>query len=81
MRRRVVTAFEKEILATVSQELTAKVRGTLGYAAVSRAIRSAQIFTNPAIVSTLSAQLRWSDFSERLRARLHQAIEHAREQA
>jgi len=66
MKRKVVTAYKKEILATVSRELTEEFRGGFGYATVNRAIPSAQIITNPAIVSTLSAQLRWSHFSERL---------------
>lgn len=66
MTKKVAASYGKVILATVSQELTTKVRANLGYATVSRAIRSAQIFTNPAIVSTLSAQLRWSHFIELL---------------
>jgi hypothetical protein len=81
MKRKVVTAYEKEILATVSQELTAEFRGGFGYAAVNRAIPSAQIFADPAIVSTLSAQLRWSHCSERLPVKTQLSLLRAQERA
>jgi hypothetical protein len=49
-------------------------------------IRLARLFPNEAIVVTLSRQLNWSHFIEvtplpLLRARLHQAIAHARKSA
>lgn len=78
---RKASAYKKEILATVSQELTAEFGGGFGYAAVSRAVPSAQIFTDPAIVSTLSAQLRWSQFSERLPIKAPLSLFRAQERA
>jgi len=81
MTRKVATSYEKEILATMSQELTAEFGGCLGYAAVNRVIPSAQIFTDPAIVSTLSAQLRWSHFSERLPIKALLSLLRAQERA
>jgi len=53
---------------------------------LSRAIKFCQRSMSEKIVSTLSTQLSWSRFTEMrplplLRARLHQAIAHAREMA
>jgi len=59
-------AYGKRIPATVSQELTEEFGGGFGYATVNRAIQFAQIFPEPAIVSTLSTQLSWSHFIELL---------------
>ncbi len=81
MTKKVATSYGKEILATVSRELTAAFGGGFGYAAVSRAMPSAQIFTDPAIVSTLSAQLRWSHFSERLQIKAPLSLFRAQERA
>ncbi|MFZ1827886.1 MAG: DUF1016 N-terminal domain-containing protein [Candidatus Competibacteraceae bacterium] len=55
------TTYGKQILATVSQELTAEFGGGFGYATVNRAIQFAQFFPDPAIMSTRSTQLSWSD--------------------
>lgn len=58
-------AYEERILSTVSRELTAEFGGGFSYATVNRAIQFSQLFPDPAIVSTLSIQLRWSHFSAR----------------
>jgi len=78
-------AYGEHILATVSQELK-RVRARLQPCEIARMIRLARLFLNEAIVVTLSRQLNWSHFIEvpplpLLRARLHQAIAHARESA
>ena len=105
-------AYGKQILVTVSRELTAEYGRGFSYAEIARMIQFAQLFPDEAIVVTLSQQLSWSHVhallpikdqmellqldaksirvSEYLtelpplpllRARLHQAMEHAREQA
>lgn len=67
MTKKVATAaYGKQILATVSQELMSVFERWFGYAAVNPAIQSAQFFTDPAIVSTLSTQSSWSHFIARL---------------
>lgn len=74
-------AYGKQILATVSQELTAESGRGFSYAEIARMIQFSQLFPDEAIVVTLSQQLSWTHFHALLSARLHQAIEHAREQA
>jgi len=89
MTKKVVTAaYGKQILATVSRELTNEFGGGFGYATVNRAIQFSQFFPDPAIVSTLSTQSSRSHFIERLtikgsqqplRTPLHQTIDPAGE--
>ncbi len=108
-----MTAYGKQILATLSQELTGEFGQAFSLRSLYRAIQLHQHFPGLEIVSTLSAQLGWSHFGltlcasadveqvellqldaksirvseyltelpplPLLRARLHQAIEHARE--
>jgi hypothetical protein len=59
-------AYGKEILATVSQELTAEFGQAFTLRALYRAIQLYQCFADEAIVSTLSTQLSWSHFIELL---------------
>lgn len=59
-------AYGKQILATVSRELTAEFGRGFSYATVNRAIQFSQCFPDPEIVSTLSTQLSWSHFMELL---------------
>lgn len=59
-------AYGKQILATLSRELTAEFGGGFGYATVNRAVQFAQFFPDKAIVSALSTQLSWSHFIELL---------------
>ena len=78
--------YGKRILATVSQELTLEFGQAFTLRSLYRAIQFCQGFADQEIVSTLSTQLSWSHFIELLplpllRARLHQAIAHAREMA
>jgi len=83
--------YGKKILATVSRELTLEFGSGFSYAGINRMIQFYQVFPDKTIVSTLSSQLSWSHFMELLPikdplardfyARLHLAIEHAREQA
>jgi hypothetical protein len=78
-------AYGKQILATVSQELTAEYGNGFVLRSLYRHIQFCQAFVNETIVSTLSTQLSWSHFMalpplQVLQTRLHQAIEHAREQ-
>jgi hypothetical protein len=68
-------AYGKQILVTVSRELTDEFGQAFTLRSLYRAIQFCQCFTDQEIVSTLSTQL------PLLRARLHQAIEHARESA
>ncbi len=58
--------YGKQILATVSRELTAEFGRGFGYATINRAIQFCQCFADLEIVSTLSAQLGWSHFIELL---------------
>ncbi len=78
--------YGKRVLLTVSRELTDEFGQAFTLRSLYRAIQFCQCFTDREIVSTLSTQLSWSHFIELLplpllRARLHQAIEHARESA
>ncbi|MBI2396214.1 MAG: DUF1016 domain-containing protein [Betaproteobacteria bacterium] len=66
-------AYGKQILATVSRELTAEFGGGFGYATVNRAIQFSECFTDLAIVSALSTQLSWSHFVELLPIKDHLA--------
>jgi predicted nuclease of restriction endonuclease-like (RecB) superfamily len=59
-------AYGKQILATVSRELTAEFGRGFSYATVNRAIQFSELFPDPEIVSTLSTQLSWSHFIELL---------------
>ena len=59
-------AYGKQILATVSRELTLEFGRGFSYAAVNRMIQFFELFPDEAIVSTLSAQLSWSHFIELL---------------
>ena len=53
-------AYGKQILATVSQELTAEYGSAVALRSRYRAIQFCQCFTDQEIVSTLSTQLCWS---------------------
>ena len=55
-------AYGKQILVTVSRELTADYGRGFGYAEIARMIQFAQAFPDEAIVVTLSRQLSWSHF-------------------
>lgn len=79
-------AYGEQILATVSQELTLEFGQAFTLRSLYRPIQFRQRFRGEKIVTTLSTQLSWSHFIELpplplLRARLHQAIAHAREMA
>jgi predicted nuclease of restriction endonuclease-like (RecB) superfamily len=53
-------AYGKQILVTVSRELTAEYGRGFSYAEIARMIQFAQLFPDEAIVVTLSQQLSWS---------------------
>lgn len=53
-------AYGKQILVTVSRELTAEYGRGFGYAEIARMIQFAEAFPSEAIVVTLSQQLSWS---------------------
>jgi predicted nuclease of restriction endonuclease-like (RecB) superfamily len=55
-------AYGKQILVTVSRELTAEYGRGFSYAEIARMIQFAQLFSDEAIVVTLSKQLSWSHF-------------------
>lgn len=55
-------AYGKQILVTVSRELTAEYGRGFSYAEIARMIQFAQSFPDEAIVVTLSQQLSWSHF-------------------
>ena len=55
-------AYGKQILVTVSRELTANYGRGFSYAEIARMIQFAQAFPDEAIVVTLSQQLSWSHF-------------------
>ena len=59
-------AYGKQILATVSRELTAEFGRGFTYAGIARMIQFSQLFPDEQIVSTLSTQLSWSHFMELL---------------
>jgi predicted nuclease of restriction endonuclease-like (RecB) superfamily len=53
-------AYGKQILVTVSRELTAEYGRGFSYAEIARMIQFSQLFPDEAIVVTLSQQLSWS---------------------
>ena len=55
-------AYGKQILVTVSQELTAEYGRGFSYPEITRMIQFAQLFPEEKIVVTLSQQLSWSHF-------------------
>jgi len=55
-------AYGKQILATVSQELTAEFGSGFSYSALTRMARFAEIMAVEDIVATLSQELSWSHF-------------------
>jgi predicted nuclease of restriction endonuclease-like (RecB) superfamily len=59
-------AYGKQILATVSQELTAEFGPGFSYTALTRMARFAEWMTDERIVATLSQTLSWSHFVELL---------------
>lgn len=59
-------AYGKQILATVSRELSAEFGRGFSYATVNRAIQFSELFPDLEIVSALSTQLSWSHFMELL---------------
>ena len=59
-------AYGKQILVTVSRELTAESGQAFTLRALYGAIQFCQCFPDREIVSTLSTQLSWSHFSELL---------------
>jgi len=56
--------YGKEIVATLSQELTKEYGNGFSYSALTRIVRFAEIFPDTQIVATLSRQLSWSHFKE-----------------
>jgi hypothetical protein len=56
------SAYGKQILVTVSRELTADYGRGFSYAGLARMVQFAQAFPEEAIVVTLSRQLSWSHF-------------------
>ena len=59
-------AYGKQILATVSQELTTEFGAGFNYTALTRMARFAEWMTDERILSTLSQTLSWSHFVELL---------------
>jgi predicted nuclease of restriction endonuclease-like (RecB) superfamily len=59
-------AYGKQILATVSQELTAEFGAGFNYTALTRMARFAEWMTDEQIIATLSQTLSWSHFIELL---------------
>ncbi len=59
-------AYGKQILATVSQDLTAEFGAGFSYPALTRMVRFAEWMTDEQILATLSTQLSWSHFIELL---------------
>jgi DUF1016 N-terminal domain len=55
-------AYGKQILVTVSRELTAEYGRGFSYGEIARMIQFSQLFPDEAIVVTLSQQLSWSHF-------------------
>jgi len=56
--------YGKEILATLSQELTKEYGNGFSYTALTRMVRFAELFPDTQIVATLSQQLSWSHIKE-----------------
>jgi len=59
-------AYGKQILATVSQELTAEFGAGFSYTALTRMARFAEWMTDDQILASLSQELSWSHFIELL---------------
>ena len=59
-------AYGKQILATVSQELTAEFGAGFSYTALTRMARFAEWMTDDQILASLSQELSWSHFVELL---------------
>jgi hypothetical protein len=55
-------AYGKQILVTVSRELTAEYGRGFSYTEITRMIKFCQVFPDEAIVVTLSQQLSWSHY-------------------
>jgi len=58
--------YGKEIVATLSQQLSAEYGDGFSYSALTRMVKFVQVFPEPRIVATLSQQLSWSHFRELL---------------
>lgn len=58
--------YGQEILATLSQELTAEFGNGYSYSALTRMVKFAEVFPDQKIVATLSQTLGWSHFCELL---------------
>ena len=58
--------YGKEILATLSQQLTEEFGTGFSYSALTRMVKFSQCFENKEIVATLSQTLSWSHFRELL---------------
>jgi len=56
--------YGKEIVATLSQELTKEYGNGFSYSALTRMVSFAEAFPDTQIVATLSRQLSWSHFKE-----------------
>jgi len=56
--------YGKEILATLSQQLTDEFGKGYSYSALTRMVKFAEAFSEGEIVATLSRQLGWSHFKE-----------------
>jgi predicted nuclease of restriction endonuclease-like (RecB) superfamily len=59
--------YGKEILQTLSEELTAEFGRGFGRRNLEQMVRFAEVFTDGRIAQTLSAQLSWSHFTEIIR--------------
>lgn len=59
-------AYGKEILATVSRELSREYGGGYSYSNLARMVQFAEAFPDGQIVATLSRQLSWSHFTQLL---------------
>jgi predicted nuclease of restriction endonuclease-like (RecB) superfamily len=58
--------YGRQILATLSQELTQDYGSGFSYSALTRMVKFAECFADPEIVATLSRQLSWSHVRELL---------------
>lgn len=55
-------AYGKKILVTLSQELTAEFGDGYSYSGLTRMVRFAELFSDEAIIATMSQHLGWSHF-------------------
>lgn len=62
LREKDRAAYGKQILATLSQELTQRYGKGFTESALNRMVKFAEVFPDPQIVATLSQQLSWSHF-------------------